>query len=1345
MLRESNPRLIFLFLLLIVLLFHTACIDYENEALLEEYKQRCLNLTAYDAGYVPQCSSFEECFSIAEKDLFDFSDKELTLESRQILYYYKTHLSKSWQYYKEAMYYLKNIRSACSEKNFELALNSANDFRYYIEKSFEESDLVLEASFGFIIYEKRKLEEQDINLIKEEPLYALYIKINDNERQILSKENLGLSNYASDARRLAEETANKRAFAGAKPEIIKKKTLRELLMGSLGIPFDYYIYENQDKSVFLPIFAGLPTQYAEFVSNIETTERMLNFLSNEKPDEFLKLLSKLVGKRNSLASDFAQLAKEDSMRRSSLADSLSAIEKSIEEKISYAKSKATFFESSSFQYADGNFLLNLQKILNEPLTVSFENQVFSSPADAAINSKAKISAVEEGLNDLRLAGLSGRTTIGSRASKLKALSNDISSIISALESIEKSVNVLIAKCDYELSSQAQTQELASLKEKYRLASIDEKLMYCSLFVELRAKLKEASENRKSNEVILYQSDCDEKLSVLIQFTKNDYLRSRYKLMLDSNSVLNECKMLLAEVEEDIRENYNIGDVEKKFEEATLYNDFLEKLLFERNKLFYEIKSYFGPHGLILEKAMPNINAIKADIERLNTDLLEKIKWVLQENISQNGRILAVPMHGVLLRGTETTTVESDFVFYFENSLINFERPLKATIKFDGQNCGLIYKTPNIFNVVFSGRSITADFYYLPLGLSSFEYRCTKEFVLKKVSRDVALNPDFGIISDKYLFVSDVNLPKARISIGRISGATAKLVFKEKEYAFFSEGSELQTIVFDIEPNDILTINHNIDRPIESTISLLSESRLDANTISLTYLCSAKNRTEFDGTDTFFYCAIPSSYSTIDLTDERGKRTQYFIEASAIRVKLDQIPAYSERRFYIKVTVKDMEKFRQGLIYEARKILSGITDNNLKQEAYKLLESLQDANKLSTEQLSEIYRSAFELKGKEDTAKKQYQQYLFYKSAVEKAIEETQAELQIARELMLGDLCEELSSKISDAESALSIAEELSKVDVSKAIFLLEGVLAKLQGKTQPPEIEIRTKARAYFDSANKIYALLKDAGAVDSKSSDLIKKANESYEKTISELAKGHNAQAAKELQSLHGLVKDLNGHSTTLIDSSFESLKDQVNSVLEISMKYEEKVKLLLLQLESVPQELLIEARYLPEFSQSKIASLEKILLQSKDAVWQELRALIESGQKVDALRLANSKKIYQKISSIEQAYSELTKIEANLKDTAAKYLNELRNKALNESSKNILYSAEANFRDGNYLQALVYSKLALATLNKDEVKPLAYLPIFLVVSIASFYIVKNLKKKKDKPRFRRVLRNITLEKSDI
>ncbi|MEM4662980.1 MAG: hypothetical protein QXM75_03080 [Candidatus Diapherotrites archaeon] len=1339
-------RELLLVLAIIALIFFSACIDYENEALLEEYKQRCLNLTAYDAGYVPQCSTQEECFTIINKELFDFSDRELSLESKQILYYYQTHIAKSWYYYNEAMHYLKKIRSACSEKNFDLAVESANDFRYYIEKSFEESDLALGASFGFIIYEKNYLEKQDINMIKEEALYSFYIKLSDNERQIFSEEKLNLNNYAVDSRRLIEESANKRAMAGAKFEIIKKKTLFELFVGTLGLPLEYYIYKNKDKSVFLPIFEGLPSQYAEFLSNLLTTERMLEFLSNERPDEFLKLLSKLIGKRSSLASDFSVLAKEASLRKIFLVDSLNSLEKTIEEKISIAKTKAQFFTQNSFGYADANFLSNLQKLLNEPLVISFENPTFVSPADAFLNAVPKIVAIENELRNIKNETTSGRITIGARTTKLKELNNEINKIISSLENLEESINILILRCDYELSSQPETNELAILKEKYRLASKEEKLMYCSKYVSLRAKIKEEAEKRSANEVLLYQNECDEKLEILMRFVKDDFLEEKYKHLLDSNNVLKDCETLLLAAEENIRKNYPINEIEDMFLEIARYNAIIEKFFLERENLFYELKIYFGSKGLLLDKAMPKIYTIKDDVSTLQFKMINKMANFLSEQITKNCEIKALSFEEISIKLGGSEKVRSDFFFYFDNSLIDFNKPLKVSLDFKAQNCELKTKSPNIFSVVFSEKNIFIEFSGLPLGSTYFEFACYKELSFERTSRSVTLNPDLGIVSERYKFVSNATIPRIKIFAEKVQDATARVIFKEREYPLFLSTEFFTTVLFDLKPEETLLLNYTVIAPLEIKSTILHENRIDENNYDLTYLCKIKNKTQFDSKESFFIYPIPQNYVSIEILDESGKKLNYYREGSTMRIYLDYMPAYGERHIYIKLVINDMLLFRKGLIDEIKKILDGINDDSLKEEASNIQAKLQDANTLSISKLAALHDEAIGLQKKENS-KQQLQKHFFsLKESLEAELTKLNSELETAKELNLDELCDLISQKISYAEEMLLLAQQTFNADPTKAMSFLDKAFVKIQERVPSTEEHIREKAKTIFEFSNKQLESLKEINLSDNKTVDLVKKASSSYNIILSELTKGNTTKAASELSVLETVAQDLNSYSLSLVEMAFVSLKENVQNVLEISQTYPFKVKFLLEQLDNTPKELLIEAKYLPEFNDSKIASLEKTLSQSKDFIWLEAMQLIESEQKHTALKFANSKKLYQKISAIQEAFTELCSIEKNLKKSAEEQFLTLKANANKIGSQDVIFAVEKALKDKNYLQAIVYSKVALASLEKNGAGEniTSYWPVFIVFAIATIYSIKNIRKKKEKPRFKRVFRHTNNLKID-
>ncbi|MCD6478703.1 MAG: hypothetical protein J7L44_02325 [Candidatus Diapherotrites archaeon] len=208
---------------LLMLIFLSACLDFENTEQAENYARMCLDLTTIDASHIPKCNSVKECFALVEKNLFKFPDEHLSLQAKNILNNYKNSLAKAWFHYNRAADYIEEIRKACRKRNFGVALDKADDLRYEIKLAFKELDNSLSASFAFILWEKHNLETQDINLVREEPLYASYVKLADNTRQIFSEKYLGLDNYASHYWRITENIRAMRIFADSELSLTEKR------------------------------------------------------------------------------------------------------------------------------------------------------------------------------------------------------------------------------------------------------------------------------------------------------------------------------------------------------------------------------------------------------------------------------------------------------------------------------------------------------------------------------------------------------------------------------------------------------------------------------------------------------------------------------------------------------------------------------------------------------------------------------------------------------------------------------------------------------------------------------------------------------------------------------------------------------------------------------------------------------------------------------------------------------------------------------------------------------------------------------------------------------------------
>jgi|GEM_PF-2773824 len=1317
------------------LIFLSACIDYEDEALKEQYKQKCLDLTSYDWGYIPKCASHEECLALVEKNLFDFSDLELSLQSRQILYSYKAHLAKSWLHYNEAMRYIKEIRKACSEKDFESALENANDFRYFIEKAFAESDNALNASIGFILYEKKNLEDQNIELMKEEPMYAFYVKLSDNARQIFSEKYLGLNNYSSNLRRLAEEISSMRSFAGAKPKIIKRKTLAELFIWLLPMPLDDYFSKNED-AIYVPIFLEAINKYVDLAVEYSTTQRLLIFLSEERPDEFFKLLSELTGTKSSLASDFSALAKQDCLQRIFLNEELAQLEETLVEKIKSAEKKAEFFSNDAFAYADENFLLNLQVLLSKPLAFSFEHQTFSSLADASANARPKISGISKAFSELKSNVASGRATLGLRTSKLKELNIQISQIISSLEKLEGSLNVLIDACNSEILSSPKDSELAFLAEKYKQATQADKLVFCSEFIKIKASKKALELQREENEAMLKEMDCSRKLSILISFVKSDSLIEKYKKLIDSNNIAFECTSLLSAVEQDIRKNYDIERINALFNEISKYYYFLEKFANERNLKFYEMRAYFDAKGLVLEKAMPSINTLTWNITKLHSELLEKASSFLSEYAKEHYLITAFPLQELELSNNVEKSIDARFILSFENPFFDFEHNLSIDFPFLASNCTLISQSPNIANVTFSNKAIRLDLNMMPKGRSYVEFSCTKNFVLSLASQEVALNSDFGIISEKYRVETDTMLPSAKLNFLYHEG-TAKLVFHGKEIPLVREAEYFVAHLQDIQPNDVILVNYFIEQPLRIELTKISEQiKPDENLAMFSYLCTVQNLTRFDSKNSFFIAPIFAGHS-VEVLDERGKKVSNQNDARGLKIVLDSIGAYGKRAFYIKFTIADLNAYKAEMSESIREILSTVSHSDeLKQEADEIRATLEN-NKNDVQKLQKLYEKALELKSKDDAKKRLYDQYNFLRSALQNAINDSNDALKNASSIQLYDFAEIIKNKIYDASKTLAEAEVLFKSDPSKAISLLESAITSLQSFNASTGADIKEKVAKLIDAANKIGKSLNDVGLKDSNSTAMLSNAYALQEQILSELSKGELPKASQTLALLEHEVDDLNKYSMQLIDNEIEKLAQTLDFVIEISKTYDKRIGDLKAQLKNVSKELLIEARYLPEFDEAMLDEIAKSLSISKDALWLEAEQMLSERLYVDALKFARAKKLNEKASKIKEANAKLTSIENSLKSSASHYIELLEKEGQNqERLQNIIYAAKKKYAGKEYLSALVTAKIGLASLEKKNQNMEIYGIFFVLTLIAALYFVKNFHKKKEIQRPQRVLK---------
>jgi len=381
-------------------------------------------------------------------------------------------------------------------------------------------------------------------------------------------------------------------------------------------------------------------------------------------------------------------------------------------------------------------------------------------------------------------------------------------------------------------------------------------------------------------------------------------------------------------------------------------------------------------------------------------------------------------------------------------------------------------------------------------------------------------------------------------------------------------------------------------------------------------------------------------------------------------------------------------------------------------------------------------------GSQDLTFAQYKgyekQYAFLKDALQDSIRDANAELTFAFSLGLPQLGKSLSERINAAKRSLTEASIYSTNDIGHAIGILETAIKDIQKASTKinPQETVRKNAQKFSAIAESISKELHSAGLKDSNSTRMLSSIRTYYSSVLENLSKGKYAGASHWLNKLEHAVADLNSHFGSLIEARAKKLAEDLDFVFYVSRTFQSKIAFLKKQLEETPQSLLVDARYVPDFDETSLNVLEKRLNKSKESIWSELDAIIESTP-LNALKLANRKNIYAKVSHIKKAYTELQALKTNLKTVADHYIQSLEKRAHNHRAvRSLAASARKKFLNGHYLQALAMSKTALSTLGEHRLSDL-YVVILLafLVSAAVFIKIRGNKKHQIKT-FQKVLR---------
>lgn len=259
-------------------------------------KQICLDLTHYSTTEIPECTTQSKCYEKINSQLYVSSKLQRNLQNDIAIY--KNNVASSTYYFNSSKDFLDKVHAACNKNDTNSITNFINDLFFNISNLFKYSDLATERSIitlkDYAIY----LQKQEVDKIPEEPIYDDFIIVNQNlnDLQLVSG-----NTYVAEANIKAKEINDLANKFGFKKTYVSNVNYIDLTA------YYFKIINAPANSVLVPKMAPSMYYLMGSLSKIETLRVVTQSLKNSDNYNLYILMNTIIGNKNSLYSDFAEI------------------------------------------------------------------------------------------------------------------------------------------------------------------------------------------------------------------------------------------------------------------------------------------------------------------------------------------------------------------------------------------------------------------------------------------------------------------------------------------------------------------------------------------------------------------------------------------------------------------------------------------------------------------------------------------------------------------------------------------------------------------------------------------------------------------------------------------------------------------------------------------------------------------------------------------------------------------------------------------------------------------------------------------------------------------------------
>lgn len=1057
----------FVFLLLLFFLLF-GCVQLDSRQ-----KLLCLDLVSYSYTSVPECNTQEECFAVAENELFGFDVKVFSSPVQEDISSFKNSLAKSWLYSNKAKAVAREIQGICSSNDHSLLPSKANELNFFVVKAFEEIEAMNSKAFSVLVLEASALEREEVELVSEEPLFDSFVEYNNALNELSDPKGFESDSFVSKYYSSSQKFQDLSESIGLKEQYVAEVGVLDLV----DKYDDFVVSKIFQKNAFV-------VQIKEAVSSIVSAVKDARSLSNsvsllEKIQAFnvFEGIDSFSGLDNSVASKFALLLRKDSESRKELLERNSFLKKEIISLINSSNSGISSLSFEELSFFDEKFLSEMFSLFGEKSAIQVTRYEFSSISGFQKEAGEKLAVLKNRFNLLESEIFLDSVSLGKEAFELKEIYSELKYLDESIAFVDEEVvsgveglcNSRVGFLEKEIESLSVSENSLSnaldlkLRLKQRISNYSslerkEKLAQCKIILEDFELLKENvqeityfEENfNSSTEKCISSLDSffGSSIDLSTYFQEYSSIKKLKQPFINPVQVFEQCAYLEKKVKEKALQDNIVKDIISNYFSSKQYLSDLQvlnfldsgivsdSLLSSYKRDFESLEEFFSSSSINFEKALPELNHLSLMLLEQNfllkEEILEKTSKYLEKHFLSSSSSIQEIVSNKNANSSVRLSISNPFAHSIEESL-----SLKIPWLFE--NSALVSSSVDS-NYLVQDNSLFLTVSKLPLNSSFFVFdsnsvllRSEEEEKLLTASlsfavfeKTISLFPSSKILNAESKIY--VEVPFNSVNVSAFRGG--------KRIPFFFSGKDSFLILDKVYENDKVLVYYSVPSPVLVQTKLLSSKRIDENVFEEVFQISLKNSLPVYLKN--FQVSVPlnlgaESIMASELHDSSGRKVVFsMLPSSKIAFSVAELPPEQERYYSFFAEIENTELFWNSMLSKTKENLERLAVLNSYEISSKASELLNSNSFL----LENFDYSLFEHKKHLTSVFNETQKLLELESEKEQLVSQY--------EILYLSLNEKLSNSVSNQKLFEDLGFFTEKTALSENSFALQKILEKAE-------------------------------------------------------------------------------------------------------------------------------------------------------------------------------------------------------------------------------------------------------------------------------------------------------------